>query len=119
MCRYIIWTKIELSDSVREKIESTLILLAEDRLGSDKGDVEVFWPVARLGKGSPIISIDAEFTVGDDIGDIPPDQKRFSRFASNLILFMKTSPELMQFALSGPFAAWVKPDIGKSVYLIE
>lgn len=117
MCRYIIHTEVELPIEFQEKIEFYLYHRALDILGSLDGDVEFFWPVERLGRGAPTISVDAQFTVGEEEGDISPDRQVFSIFANSVLTFLEVHQLLNSINPGDPVAVWIQPDEGKSIYL--
>lgn len=117
MCRYIIHT--ELAGLDYQAIEERLGWIASHHLGSLEGDVEVFWPQERLGLNAPKITIDAEFTVGTEEGDIAPDPKVFRNFGDRLLTVLELNVVFDNTNLhkGDAVATWVKPDQGQTIYL--
>lgn len=109
---------LEISEQALMVIENLLANHAVENLGSEKDDVEIYWPKERLGLNAAKITIDAEFTVGNKKGDIKPDREIFEEFAHTLLAFLKVNAYLEPILNEGdPVAVWVKPDQGKSVWL--
>jgi hypothetical protein len=120
MCRFIVHTMLELSGQTLLSIETSLSNLAVQKLGSMAKDIEIYWPKERLGLNAAKVTIDAEFTVGSEEGDIKPDGAKFEIFAKSLIGFLQYSFCFEKSLKKGdPVAVWVKPDQGKSVWLAE
>jgi len=117
MCRYIVHTHFKLSLKNQEAIEECFEELAINILGSLEGDVEFQWPNERLGRGTPVITIDAEFTVGSEEGDVLPDRDLHSRFAGVVLSYLIYSSLFKEIKTGGSVATWVRPDEGKSVYI--